>query len=227
MSHVTSIEKCLWSVLTFCCSSGNRCITGQQMSLEGCTVNDCHAEIITRRGLLRYCSIAAYFHNQQIHINDNNVYLVIHHTLLSWLLLFRSFIWDHVENSFYAWISILWSWCSHASTWNCYALFILWLHLLAQLVERAWQVQEVAGLWLTRTSKMVLVIFSISIQYYDDITSPIYHALNWVHRKNRWLCWKKTWDHLSVFLSSHILYEFICAETDYKMQKLAIQYHWF
>ncbi|KAL5007227.1 hypothetical protein ScPMuIL_016033 [Solemya velum] len=34
--------------------TGNRCITGQQMSLEGCTVNDCHAEIITRRGLIRF-----------------------------------------------------------------------------------------------------------------------------------------------------------------------------
>nr|QAB05535.1 double-stranded RNA-specific adenosine deaminase 1 [Haliotis diversicolor] len=34
--------------------SGNRCITGQQLSLEGNTVNDCHAEIITRRGFLRF-----------------------------------------------------------------------------------------------------------------------------------------------------------------------------
>ncbi|KAK6191906.1 hypothetical protein SNE40_003482 [Patella caerulea] len=34
--------------------SGNRCITGEQLSLEGNTVNDSHAEIITRRGFLRY-----------------------------------------------------------------------------------------------------------------------------------------------------------------------------
>ncbi|XP_041365341.1 double-stranded RNA-specific adenosine deaminase-like [Gigantopelta aegis] len=34
--------------------SGNRCITGQQLSLEGNTVNDSHAEIITRRSFLRF-----------------------------------------------------------------------------------------------------------------------------------------------------------------------------
>lgn len=33
---------------------GNRCVTGQFMSLDGTTVNDCHAEIITRRGFVRY-----------------------------------------------------------------------------------------------------------------------------------------------------------------------------
>ena len=32
---------------------GNRCITGDYLSLEGTTVNDSHAEIITRRGLIR------------------------------------------------------------------------------------------------------------------------------------------------------------------------------
>lgn len=34
--------------------TGTRCITGPQLSMEGNTVNDCHAEIITRRGFLRY-----------------------------------------------------------------------------------------------------------------------------------------------------------------------------
>ena len=34
--------------------SGNRCITGDKLSLEGNTVNDSHAEIITRRGFMRY-----------------------------------------------------------------------------------------------------------------------------------------------------------------------------
>ncbi|XP_033751635.1 double-stranded RNA-specific adenosine deaminase-like isoform X2 [Pecten maximus] len=34
--------------------TGNRCITGQQLSLEGNTVNDSHAEIITRRGFIRF-----------------------------------------------------------------------------------------------------------------------------------------------------------------------------
>ncbi|XP_064634300.1 uncharacterized protein LOC135492078 [Lineus longissimus] len=34
--------------------TGNRCITGPQMSLEGHTVNDSHAEIVTRRGFIRF-----------------------------------------------------------------------------------------------------------------------------------------------------------------------------
>ncbi|VDI65576.1 double-stranded RNA-specific adenosine deaminase [Mytilus galloprovincialis] len=34
--------------------SGNRCITGKELSLEGNTVNDSHAEIITRRGFIRF-----------------------------------------------------------------------------------------------------------------------------------------------------------------------------
>ncbi|XP_063400557.1 uncharacterized protein LOC134685078 isoform X2 [Mytilus trossulus] len=34
--------------------SGNRCITGKELSLEGNTVNDSHAEIISRRGFIRF-----------------------------------------------------------------------------------------------------------------------------------------------------------------------------
>ena len=34
--------------------AGNRCITGQRLSLEGKTVNDSHAEIICRRAFIRY-----------------------------------------------------------------------------------------------------------------------------------------------------------------------------
>lgn len=33
--------------------SGNRCVKGEELSLKGETVNDCHAEIISRRGFLR------------------------------------------------------------------------------------------------------------------------------------------------------------------------------
>ncbi|XP_077972507.1 double-stranded RNA-specific adenosine deaminase-like isoform X1 [Styela clava] len=34
--------------------SGNRCVKGDKLSLRGETVNDCHAEVIARRGLVRY-----------------------------------------------------------------------------------------------------------------------------------------------------------------------------
>ncbi|ELT91961.1 hypothetical protein CAPTEDRAFT_183692 [Capitella teleta] len=37
-----------------CIGTGNRCITGTYMSLEGATVNDCHAEVITRRCFMRF-----------------------------------------------------------------------------------------------------------------------------------------------------------------------------
>ena len=34
--------------------AGNRCVTGQRLSMEGKTVNDSHAEIVSRRSLLRF-----------------------------------------------------------------------------------------------------------------------------------------------------------------------------
>ena len=34
--------------------AGNRCVTGQRLSMEGKTVNDSHAEIVARRSLLRF-----------------------------------------------------------------------------------------------------------------------------------------------------------------------------
>ncbi|NWV44218.1 DSRAD deaminase, partial [Grantiella picta] len=34
--------------------TGNRCVKGEELSLKGETVNDCHAEIISRRGFVRF-----------------------------------------------------------------------------------------------------------------------------------------------------------------------------
>ncbi|XP_053133313.1 double-stranded RNA-specific adenosine deaminase [Hemicordylus capensis] len=34
--------------------TGNRCVKGEELSLKGETVNDCHAEIIARRGFIRF-----------------------------------------------------------------------------------------------------------------------------------------------------------------------------
>ncbi|XP_074709164.1 double-stranded RNA-specific adenosine deaminase [Strix uralensis] len=34
--------------------TGNRCVRGEELSLKGETVNDCHAEIISRRGFVRF-----------------------------------------------------------------------------------------------------------------------------------------------------------------------------
>lgn len=40
---------------------GNRCVKGEELSLKGDTVNDCHAEIISRRGFIRYHFTSALF----------------------------------------------------------------------------------------------------------------------------------------------------------------------
>ena len=37
-----------------CVSSGTKCINGEQLSLEGCVINDSHAEIVSRRCLVVY-----------------------------------------------------------------------------------------------------------------------------------------------------------------------------
>ena len=43
--------------------TGNRCVTGQRLSMEGKTVNDSHAEIVARRSLLRffYGQLSSYY----------------------------------------------------------------------------------------------------------------------------------------------------------------------
>ncbi|NWT75415.1 DSRAD deaminase, partial [Prunella himalayana] len=45
-------EKGLGVVVSI--GTGNRCVKGEELSLKGETVNDCHAEIISRRGFVRF-----------------------------------------------------------------------------------------------------------------------------------------------------------------------------
>lgn len=40
------------SAEVICVSSGTKCINGEQLSLEGCVINDSHAEIVARFDLL-------------------------------------------------------------------------------------------------------------------------------------------------------------------------------
>lgn len=49
-----------------CLGTGNRCITGEGLSQDGLVVNDSHAEVITRRGFLRfmYKQLKTYKHDQ-------------------------------------------------------------------------------------------------------------------------------------------------------------------
>lgn len=37
-----------------CVSTGTKCINGEYMSDRGLALNDCHAEIVARRSLVRY-----------------------------------------------------------------------------------------------------------------------------------------------------------------------------
>ncbi len=42
-----------------CVSSGTKCINGEQLSLEGCVINDSHSEVVSRRCLavFFYCQL--------------------------------------------------------------------------------------------------------------------------------------------------------------------------
>lgn len=50
-----------------CITTGTKCIGGDRLTLNGQSVNDCHAEIISRRCLIRYC-----YQQLQILIENNN-----------------------------------------------------------------------------------------------------------------------------------------------------------
>ena len=52
--------------LTICVSTGTKCINGEYLSGKGCSLNDCHAEVISRRSLLRF-----WYQQLQLHLSED------------------------------------------------------------------------------------------------------------------------------------------------------------
>ncbi len=57
----------LESMEVICITTGTKCIGGDRLGLTGQSLNDCHAEIIARRCLIRYC-----YQQLKLLIEENN-----------------------------------------------------------------------------------------------------------------------------------------------------------
>ncbi|CAK8675624.1 unnamed protein product [Clavelina lepadiformis] len=69
--HTEAGEERQWSVVSI--GSGNRCVAGDMLSMQGDTVNDSHAEVIARRGLVRFL----YKHLMEYKTNPQNEELIL------------------------------------------------------------------------------------------------------------------------------------------------------
>ena len=51
---VMTLDPEMKKMVVVCVSTGTKCISGEYMSVSGSALNDCHAEIISRRCLMDY-----------------------------------------------------------------------------------------------------------------------------------------------------------------------------